>query len=134
MLSARTCVPVGVGEGARKFASLQVYFLQSEKSFFPVREKTVHKPATLILNSQFSILNYQLSIIIVFRIISLSKSRLAGLYFPESSQAVATNRLMRWVHGCRPLMAELEAAGYSRSQKWLTVRQVALIVAHLGEP
>lgn len=127
MLSARTCVPVGVGEGARKFASLQVYFLQSEKSFFPVREKTEHKPASLILNFQFSI-------IIVFRIISLSKSRLAGLYFPESSQAVATNRLMRWVHGCRPLMAELEAAGYSRSQKWLTVRQVALIVAHLGEP
>ena len=70
----------------------------------------------------------------MFRIISLSKSRLAGLYFPESSQAVATNRLMRWVHGCRPLMAELEAAGYSRAQKWLTVRQVALIVAHLGEP
>lgn len=127
MLSARTCVPVGVGEEARKFASWQVYFLQSEKSFFPVREKTGSKPATLILNFQFSI-------IIVFRIISLSKSRLAGLYFPESSQAVATNRLMRWVHGCRPLMAELEAAGYSRSQKWLTVRQVALIVAHLGEP
>lgn len=127
MLSARTCVPVGVGEEARKFASLQVYFLQSGKSFFPVREKTGSKPATLILNFQFSI-------IIVFRIISLSKSRLAGLYFPESSQAVATNRLMRWVHGCRPLMAELEAAGYSRSQKWLTVRQVALIVAHLGEP
>lgn len=127
MFSARTCVPVGVGEEARKFASWQVYFLQSGKSFFPVREKTGSKPATLILNFQFSI-------IIVFRIISLSKSRLAGLYFPESSQAVATNRLMRWVHGCRPLMAELEAAGYSRSQKWLTVRQVALIVAHLGEP
>lgn len=127
MFSARTCVPVGVCEEARKFASWQVYFLQSEKSFFPVREKTGSKPATLILNFQFSI-------IIVFRIISLSKSRLAGLYFPESSQAVATNRLMRWVHGCRPLMAELEAAGYSRSQKWLTVRQVALIVAHLGEP
>ncbi len=129
MLSARTCVPVGVGEGARKFASLQVYFLQSEKSFFPVREKTGSN-----LLPSFLILNFQFSIIIVFRIISLSKSRLAGLYFPESSQAVATNRLMRWVHGCRPLMAELEAAGYSRSQKWLTVRQVALIVAHLGEP
>lgn len=127
MFSARTCVPVGVCEEARKFASWQVYFLQSGKSFFPVREKIGSKPATLILNFQFSI-------IIVFRIISLSKSRLAELYFPESSQAVATNRLMRWVHGCRPLMAELEAAGYSRSQKWLTVRQVALIVAHLGEP
>lgn len=129
MLSARTCVPVGVGEEARKFASWQVYFLQSEKSFF----QSGKKQGVNLLPS-FSIFNSQLSIIIVFRIISLSKSRLAGLYFPESSQAVATNRLMRWVHGCRPLMAELEAAGYSRSQKWLTVRQVALIVAHLGEP
>lgn len=111
-------------------ASLQVgkfIFSSQEKVFFQSGKKTGSKPATLILNFQFSI-------IIVFRIISLSKSRLAGLYFPESSQAVATNRLMRWVHGCRPLMAELEAAGYSRSQKWLTVRQVALIVAHLGEP
>ena len=47
---------------------------------------------------------------------------------------VATNHLMRWVHGCPPLMEELEAVGYCRSQKWLTARQVALIVRHLGEP
>lgn len=113
-------------------ASLQVgkfIFSSQEKVFF----QSGKKQGVNLLPS-FSIFNSQLSIIIVFRIISLSKSRLAGLYFPESSQAVATNRLMRWVHGCRPLMAELEAAGYSRSQKWLTVRQVALIVAHLGEP
>ena len=106
-------------------------FSSQEKVFFQSGKK---QGITCYPHSQFSIFNSQLSIIIVFRIISLSKSRLAGLYFPESSQAVATNRLMRWVHGCRPLMAELEAAGYSRSQKWLTVRQVALIVAHLGEP
>ena len=129
MLSARTCVPVGVGEEARKFASWQVYFLQSEKSFFPVREKTGSKPATLILNFQFSILNYHR----VSNHLPLQKPP-GGTVFPRIVAAVATNRLMRWVHGCRPLMAELEAAGYSRSQKWLTVRQVALIVAHLGEP
>lgn len=113
-------------------ASLQVgkfIFSSQKKVFFQSGKKRC-----INLLPSFLILNFQLSIIIVFRIISLSKSRLAGLYFPESSQAVATNRLMRWVHGCRPLMAELEAAGYSRSQKWLTVRQVALIVAHLGEP
>ncbi|WP_307758694.1 DUF4248 domain-containing protein [uncultured Mediterranea sp.] len=70
----------------------------------------------------------------MFRPLSLSKSDLARLYFPEASQAVATNHLMRWIHGCPPLMAQLEATGYSRSQKWFTSRQVALIVAHLGEP
>lgn len=70
----------------------------------------------------------------MFSIISLTKSQLARYYFPESSTAVATNHLMRWVHSCTPLMEELEAAGYCRSQKWLTARQVALIVRHLGEP
>lgn len=83
-----------------------------------------------------SIINYPLSIINppMFQIISLTKSRLARHYFPEASAVVATNHLMRWVHGCPPLMEELEAVGYCRSQKWLTARQVALIVRHLGEP
>ena len=89
------------------------------------------------LNSQLStLIHYPLSIINppMFQIISLTKSRLARHYFPEASAVVATNHLMRWVHGCPPLMEELEAVGYCRSQKWLTARQVALIVRHLGEP
>ena len=90
-------------------------------------------------DSQLSpLIHYQLSIIHynppMFQIISLTKSRLARHYFPEASAVVATNHLMRWVHGCPPLMEELEAVGYCRSQKWLTARQVALIVRHLGEP
>lgn len=64
----------------------------------------------------------------------MMKRELALLYFPEAMPPVATNRLMRWIHGCPPLLAELEAVGYHRSQKWLTSRQVALIVRHLGNP
>lgn len=69
-----------------------------------------------------------------FHPISMTKSELSLLYFPKSTSAVATNRLMRWVHGCPPLMEELETTGYHRSQKLLTSRQVLLITRHLGEP
>lgn len=69
-----------------------------------------------------------------FHPISMKKSELALLYFPDSMPAVATNRLMRWIHGCPLLMEELEAADYHRSQKLLTSRQVSLIVHHLGDP
>ena len=69
-----------------------------------------------------------------FHPIPMKKSELSLLYFPESTPVVATNRLMRWVHGCPPLMKELEATGYHRSQKLLTSRQVMLITSHLGEP
>ena len=69
-----------------------------------------------------------------FRPFSMKKSELALRYFPHSASLVATNRLMRWIHGCHPLMKELEGTGYHRFQKYLTSRQVSLIVAHLGLP
>lgn len=70
----------------------------------------------------------------LFHPISMTKSELSLLYFPGSTPEVATNRLMRWVYGCSPLMEELEAAGYHRPQKLLTSRQVSLIFSHLGDP
>ena len=69
-----------------------------------------------------------------FRPIAMHKSKLALLYFPDVTLASATNRLMRWIHNCAPLMKELEVTSYHRSQKWLTARQVVLIIAHLGNP
>ena len=42
-----------------------------------------------------------------FRSIAMKKGELARLYFPTATAAVATNRLMRWVHQCTPLMKEL---------------------------
>lgn len=69
-----------------------------------------------------------------FRPVSMKKSELALLYFPQSTPSVGTNRLMRWIHSCPPLMKELESTGYHRSQKYLTSRQVSLITRHLGDP
>lgn len=70
----------------------------------------------------------------LFRPIVMRKGELALLYFPTITLESATNRLMRWIYGCPSLLQELEATGYHRSQKLLTSRQVALIVAHLGVP
>ncbi len=69
-----------------------------------------------------------------FRPIAMKKGELARLYFPTATTAVATNRLMRWVNQCAPLLKDLEPTGYHRSQKLLTARQVSIIVRHLGEP
>lgn len=69
-----------------------------------------------------------------FRPITMKKGELARLYFPESPTNIGTNRLMRWIHNCAPLMKDLEPTGYHRSQKLLTARQVALIFNHLGDP
>ena len=69
-----------------------------------------------------------------FRPRAMKKGELARLYFPTATTAVATNRLMRWVNQCAPLLKDLEPTGYHRSQKLLTARQVSIIVRHLGEP
>ena len=66
-----------------------------------------------------------------FHPISMKKSELALLYFPDSTSAVATNRLMRWIYDCPSLMMELETVGYHRSQKLLTSRQVSVSYTHL---
>lgn len=80
----------------------------------------------LIINSQF--------LITMFRPIAMKKSELAHLYFPQTTLVSATNRLMCWIYSCPPLLRELEATGYHRSQKLLTSRQVVLITTHLGDP
>ena len=70
-----------------------------------------------------------------FTIRSYTKSELALLYFPTTSDPhVAVNRLMSWIHRCQPLLAALQAGGYRKTAKWLSPREVRLIVDHLGEP
>ena len=60
-----------------------------------------------------------------FRPITMKKGELARLYFPESPTSIGTNRLMRWIHNCPPLMKDLSQTDYHRSQKLLTARQVS---------
>ncbi|MBR1941631.1 MAG: DUF4248 domain-containing protein [Bacteroidaceae bacterium] len=63
-----------------------------------------------------------------------SKKELALAYLPDISPESAVNRLMCWIKLNRELTRELKKTGYSRWQKMLTARQVALIFHYLGEP
>jgi hypothetical protein len=67
-------------------------------------------------------------------IISMSKRDLAQLYAPELTPRSAVNRLMRWISIHPVLSDELRKAGYRKTAKVLSPRQVELIVEHLGEP
>ncbi len=66
---------------------------------------------------------------------TITKCSLALAYYPEArSRKAATNRLLRWMNYCRPLMAELAKTGYTPRQKTFTPRQAALVEEYLGEP
>ena len=122
----RICVWGGV-RAPCKICKIARFFFPTGKKIFPTWILT---PPSFFSHQSFNsfILNNS------FHPVSMKKSELALLYFPDSTVAVATNRLMRWVHDCPPLMEELEAVGYHRSQKLLTSRQVSLIIRHLGDP
>lgn len=69
-----------------------------------------------------------------FKIRPYTKKELALRYFPDSSPRTAVNHLMGWIYRCQSLLEQLEEAGYEKSSKAFTPRQVRLIVNHLGEP
>lgn len=69
-----------------------------------------------------------------FKIRPYTKKELALMYFPDSNPRTAVNHMMAWVRRCTPLSEQLEAAGYEKSSKGFTPRQVRMIAEHLGEP
>ncbi len=69
-----------------------------------------------------------------FIIRTYTKKELALMYFPDSNPRTAVNHLMAWIHRCKPLWDELQAAGYYTASKAFTPRQVRAIVEQLGEP
>lgn len=71
----------------------------------------------------------------IFRIRPYSKRELAVLYFPEMKPEQAVRKLTGWVKLCRPLHEALtrEDRRFER-QRYLTAKEVRLIVEHLGEP
>ncbi len=64
----------------------------------------------------------------------MTKSDLAMLYAPELSVRGALNRLYRWMHNDKALMADLRAANYRERSHVLTRRQLDIIYSYLGEP
>lgn len=54
-------------------------------------------------------------------------------YFPDCSKATASKLLAREIHSNKPLLADLQSAGYRPTQKRLTPRQLQIIHTHLGD-
>lgn len=50
------------------------------------------------------------------------------------SQRTATSHLARWIANCKPLQTALAATHYDPRAKYLSPRQVKLIIEYLGEP
>lgn len=69
-----------------------------------------------------------------FKIRPYTKKELALMYFPDSQPRTAVNHLMAWINRCTPLVGQLQTAGYEKTSKGFTPRQVRLIVEHLGDP
>lgn len=69
-----------------------------------------------------------------FKIRPYTKSQLARLYFPDSTDLAARHHLMRWIAHCKPLRESLDSANYNVRNRWYTPHQVRLIVEYLGEP
>lgn len=70
-----------------------------------------------------------------FQIRCYTKKELALCYFPATSNPhTAVNHLMAWIRRCRPLSAALAEAGYEKSVKVFSPKEVRLIVEYLGAP
>lgn len=69
-----------------------------------------------------------------FSIMYKYKQDLAMAYFPDCSKATASKLLAREIHGNKPLMTELQSAGYTRTRKLLSPRQLKILFSYLGEP
>ena len=63
-----------------------------------------------------------------------SKKELALLYFPDSEPPIATAHLMRRIAYYKLLCIALREAHYTPKAKYLSPKQVKLIVEYLGEP
>lgn len=63
-----------------------------------------------------------------------SKKELALLFFPHSEPRTAASHLARWIANCKPLQTALAATHYDPRAKYLSPRQVKLIIEYLGEP
>ena len=63
-----------------------------------------------------------------FNIKPYTKKELALLYFPSTDPHVAVNRLMMWAKRCPELHHALVEQGYKKNVKWLSTREVEMIV------
>lgn len=68
------------------------------------------------------------------KLVSLTHTELAMLYFNDYEKAKASRKLSNWIKNDPHLLARLRAAGYKRHHHSYTPRQQKIIYEHLGYP
>ena len=69
-----------------------------------------------------------------FNIVTMRKSELAMMYFPDSAPDVARRNLWRWMDSCVGLKEELKQMGYVKTRHIFLKKEVETVVKYLGEP
>lgn len=87
-----------------------------------------------MLNSALLPGNVFINLIPYFMSSYISKQDLAMAYFPNNSKETASKRFAHEIHSNKPLLAALQATGYSRPRKILSPKQIQIIFSFLGEP
>jgi hypothetical protein len=87
-----------------------------------------------MLNSALPTGNVIINLILYFMSQFMFKQDLASAYFPDNSKETASKRFAHEIHSNKPLLAALQATGYSRPRKILSPKQIQIIFSFLGEP
>lgn len=87
-----------------------------------------------MLNSALPTGNVIINLILYFMSQFMFKQDLAMAYFPDRSKESAGKLLAHEIHSNKPLLAALQATGYSRPRKILSPKQIQIIFSFLGEP
>jgi len=69
-----------------------------------------------------------------FEIRTYGFGELAQLYFPHVAKQSASRMLGLWIHSNKGLQTKLIEASWKKRSKYLTPKQVKVIVGHLDTP
>ena len=87
-----------------------------------------------MMNSALPTGDVIINLILYFMSQFMFKQDLAAAYFPNNSKESASKRFAHEIHSNKPLLAALQATGYSHPRKILSPKQIQIIFSFLGEP
>jgi hypothetical protein len=69
-----------------------------------------------------------------FEIRTYGFCELAQFYFPKCTKSSASRIFSKWINGNPKLVNSLKEAGWKKKQKYLTPKQVKVLVGHFDTP
>ena len=70
----------------------------------------------------------------IFETRTFGFGELAQLYFPHVAKASASRMFSLWIHSCKELEMKLADTQWKRRAKYLTPKQVKILIEHFDPP